>query len=150
MDISELQDKTNEELIELATQMGALDDGSEPRRQELLMTVLKGHAEQNGQLMASGILNVVNDGYGFLKQNGRAQKSGDVYVSQSQIRRFGLRTGDEIAGQVRPPKDGERYFGLIRVEVVNGVLPDAARSRPKFESLTPVFPTELIRLETIF
>ena len=147
MDIAQLQDKTNEELIELASQMGVLDNGSEPRRQDLLMTVLKAHAEQNGQVMASGILSIVNDGYGFLKQGGNSN-GGDVYVSQSQIRRFGLRTGDEVAGQVRPPKDGERYFGLIRVEAVNGVQPDTARSRPKFESLTPVFPTEMIKLET--
>ena len=148
MDIAQLQDKTNEELIELASQMGVLEDGSEPRRQELLMTVLKAHAEQNGHIMASGILSIVNDGYGFLKQNGSTATGGDVYVSQSQIRRFGLRTGDEVAGQVRPPKDGERYFGLIRVEAINGLEPDAARSRPKFESLTPIFPTERIKLET--
>ena len=149
MDIGQLQDKTNEELMELATQMGILDGDSEPRRQELLMTVLKAHAEQNGQIMASGILSIVSDGYGFLKQNGHSSNGGDVYVSQSQIRRFGLRTGDEVAGQVRPPKDGERYFGLIRVEAVNGVDPDAARRRPNFESLTPIFPTEQIKLETI-
>lgn len=148
MDISQLQDKTNEELVELATEMGVLDGDSEPRRQELLMTVLKAHAEKNGQIMASGILSIVNDGYGFLKQNGGTSSGGDVYVSQSQIRRFGLRTGDEVAGQVREPKDGERYFGLIRVEAVNGVDPDAARRRPKFESLTPIFPTERIKLET--
>ena len=148
MDIAQLQDKTNEELIELASQMGVLDNGSEPRRQELLMTVLKAHAEQNGQVMASGILSIVSDGYGFLKPNGSTPNGNDVYVSQSQIRRFGLRTGDEVAGQVRPPKDGERYFGLIRVEAVNGVEPDTARSRPKFESLTAVFPTEMIKLET--
>ena len=147
MRITELQTKTNEELIELASSMGALGNGPEPRRQELLMTVLKAHAEKNGQIVASGILSIVNDGYGFLKQNGTASNAGDVYVSQSQIRRFGLRTGDEIAGQVRPPKDGERYFGLVRVEVVNGVEPDTARSRPKFESLTPVFPTEMIKME---
>ena len=72
------------------------------------MTVLKAHAEKNGQIMASGILSIVNDGYGFLKQNGDTPSGGDVYVSQSQIRRFGLRTGDEVAGQVRQPKDGER------------------------------------------
>lgn len=148
MDIAQLQDKTNEELFELASQMGVLDNGSEPRRQELLMTVLKAHAEQNGQVMATGILSIVNDGYGFLKQNGGSANGGDVYVSQSQIRRFGLRTGDEVAGQVRPPKDGERYFSLIRVEAVNGVEPDTVRSRPKFESLTPVFPTEMIKMET--
>ena len=148
MDLSELQSKTNEELQELATSLSLVNDGEMPRRQELLMEVLKAHAEQDGHILAGGILSIVNDGYGFLRQNGNLPGGGDVYVSQSQIRRFGLRTGDEVAGQVRPPKDGERYFGLVRVEAVNGVEPDAARSRPHFEGLTPVYPTEHIILET--
>ena len=83
-------------------------------------------AEQNGNLKAGGILSIVSDGYGFLRQNGGQPGAGDVYVSQSQIRRFGLRTGDEVFGQVRPPKDGERYFGLVRVEAVNSVDPEAS------------------------
>ena len=147
MDLAELQSKTNEELAEIAVELGIMDDGAVPRRQELLMKVLRALAEQNGHILASGILSIVNDGYGFLRQNGNTS-GGDVYVSQSQIRRFGLRTGDEVAGQVRPPKDGERYFGLVRVEAVNGVEPDAARERPHFERLTPIFPTEAIKLET--
>ena len=148
MELTELQDKTNEELMEMAVSMGAVENGETPRRQELLMKILPAHAEKEGHIVATGILSIVNDGYGFLRQNGNYQGSGDVYVSQSQIRRFGLRTGDQVTGQVRPPKDGERYFGLIRVEAVNTVEPDAARNRPNFESLTPVFPTEHIRLET--
>ena len=91
---------------------------------------------------------ITSDSYGFLKSNGRHAGSGDVYVSQSQIRRFGLRTGDHVTGQVRPPKDGERYFGLIRVEAVNGLEPEASRSRPHFDRLTPIFPNEHIKLET--
>ncbi len=148
MDLAELQSKTNEELMEMATELELLDNGASPRRQELLMKVLQGYAERDGHLLATGILSIVNDGYGFLRQNGGSPGSGDVYVSQSQIRRFGLRTGDQVTGQVRPPKDGERYFGLVRVEAVNSMEPEAARNRNNFENLIPIFPTEHIKLET--
>ena len=97
---------------------------------------------------ASGILSILNEGYGFLRQNGDQRGSGDVYVSQSQIRRFSLRTGDYVLGNVRPPKEGERYFGLVKVEKVNDIDADSSRNRPKFESLTPIFPEEMIILET--
>ena len=90
----------------------------------------------------------MGEGYGFLRQNGLRPAAGDVYVSQSQIRRFALRTGDTVSGQVRPPKEGERYFGLVRVEEVNGVNPESARSRPGFDHLTPIFPDEQIVLES--
>ena len=148
INIADLQYKTNEELLELANQMGLLEDGMVPRRRDLVMTVLRAHAEKKGHILASGILSITGEGFGFLKPNGATAGAGDVYVSQSQIKRFSLRTGDEVAGQVRPPKDGERYFGLVRVEAVNGTDPDAARSRPHFEQLTPIFPQEQIRLET--
>ena len=148
MNIAELQDKTNEELMELAREMGVIDNGASPRRHTLMMKVLQGLAERNGQVLASGVLSITGDGYGFLKSNGRHASASDVYVSQSQIRRFGLRTGDHVTGQVRPPKDGERYFGLIRVEAVNGLEPEGSRSRPHFERLTPIFPNEHIKLET--
>jgi len=148
MDLAELQSKTNEELVEMATELELPDNGASPRRQELLMKVLQGYAEREGHILATGILSIVNDGYGFLRQNGGGPGSGDVYVSQSQIRRFGLRTGDQVTGQVRPPKDGERYFGLVRVEAVNDMEPEAARNRKNFEKLTPIFPTERITLET--
>ena len=148
MNLAELQSKTNDELRALAQEMGVVENGAGVRRQELLSKVLQAYAEQNGQFLASGILSVVNDGYGFLRQNGTHTGASDVYVSQSQIRRFSLRTGDEVAGQVRAPKDGERYFGLIRVEAVNGMEPEAARNRASFESLTPIFPMQQIKLET--
>ena len=149
MDLAELQSKTNEELLTLGSEMGVIDNGAAPRRQDLLMRVLQAYAERDGHILATGILSIVSDqGYGFLRQNGNYPGSGDVYVSQSQIRRFSLRTGDQVTGQVRPPKDGERYFGLVRVEAVNGVEPEAARNRVNFENLTPIFPTEQIRLET--
>ena len=148
MNIAELQDKTNEELMDIAREMGVIDNGAVPRRHALMMKVLQGLAERNGQVLASGVLSIAGEGYGFLKSNGRHAGSSDVYVSQSQIRRFGLRTGDHVTGQVRPPKDGERYFGLIRVEAVNGLEPEASSNRPHFERLTPIFPNEHIKLET--
>ena len=105
--------------------------------------------EQNGNAVASGILSKANEGYGFLKStNGHRSNNNDVYVSQSQIRRFGLRPGDEVSGQVRLPKDGERYLSLVRVEEINGIEPDKARERPHFENLTPIFPTQRMTLET--
>ena len=149
MNLNELQAMSNEELRKAAEGLGVLNgNGSNPRRQDLLMRVFHAYAEKDGQAMASGVLSIVNDGYGFLRQNGSSPGGGDVYVSQSQIRRFGLRTGDRVTGKVRPPKDGERYFGLVRVEAVNTLEPEKARHRPQFESLTPIFPLERIRLET--
>ena len=143
MNLAEIMTKSNDELVKIAVEMGASENGSH-KRHDLVTRVAKAVAERQGPILATGILSIVNDGYGFLRQDG----AGDVYVSQSQIRRFGLRTGDQMVGQVRPPKDGERYFGLVRVEKVNGVQPDAARNRPKFEGLTPIFPLERLQLET--
>ncbi len=148
MNISEIQIKTDEELLEMAVELGIVDNGSTPRRHDLMGRVFRSLVDRHGSLSGSGILAVVNEGYGFLRQDGNAPGSGDVYVSQSQIRRFGLRSGDEVVGQVRPPKEGERYFGLVRVEEVNQVEPDMSRRRPHFEKLTPIFPTEQIILET--
>ena len=142
MNITELEEKTNEELRAMAREMGVISDGAMPKRRDLMMRVLQAYAERNGNVMASGVLNIEDQGYGFLQASGRRNGAGNVYVSQSQIRRFSLRTGDQVAGQVRAPKDGERYFGLIRVEAVNGVEPEAARHRPHFEHLTPIFPME--------
>ena len=147
MNLSELMTKSNDELTNLATEFGANTNGSN-KRHDLVTRVAKAVAEKAGPITASGILSIVNDGYGFLRQDAGNSSASDVYVSQSQIRRFGLRTGDQMSGRVRPPKDGERYFGLVRVEEVNGVKPDAARDRPKFESLTPIFPIERLKLET--
>ena len=150
MNLVELQSKSDQELAELARQLGVIENGATPRRQELLTMLLRRYAEQDGHLLATGILSIVNDGYGFLKNGFDGTRgTGDVYVSQSQIRRFSLRSGDQVSGQVRPPKDGERYFGLIRVEAVNGMQPDTARERPHFEKLTPIFPQEQIKLETV-
>ncbi len=149
--LAELDDKTKDELIALAAKEG-LEEA--PRlaamhRSEILQLLLQGRAEQQGMLLAGGVLDIMADGYGFLRQGGPT-KAGqkDVYVSQSQIRRFSLRTGDAVTGQVRPPKEAERYYGLVRVEAVNGMEPEAARNRPHFEVLVPVFPDRQIKLET--
>ena len=147
MNLSEIMTKSNDELVRIATEFGASENGSH-KRHDLVARVAKAVAEKNGPITASGILSIVNDGYGFLRQDAGTSSASDVYVSQSQIRRFGLRTGDQMVGRVRPPKDGERYFGLVRVEQVNGVKPDSARNRPKFEGLTPIFPIEQLKLET--
>ena len=130
MNIAELEAKTNEELQTVAREMGLIGDGSPPKRRDLMMKVLQGYAEQNGHVIGSGILNIEDQGYGFLQSQGRRNGTSNVYVSQSQIRRFSLRTGDHVTGQVRPPKDGERYFGMVRVEAINDVEPETARDRP--------------------
>ncbi len=151
MNIAELEEKTNEELVGLVHEMnlanGALLERF--RRDELVYRLLKGYAEQQGYLLASGVLDIMSEGYGFLRQNGRRPAQNDVYVSQSQVRRFALRTGDMVLGQVRSPKEAERYYGLTRVEAVNGMDPETARKRPNFEDLTPIFPDRQIKLETV-
>ena len=139
MNLVELMTKSNDELVQLASDVGANINGTN-KRHDLVNRVARAVADRQGPIRAGGILSIVNDGYGFLRQDGANTGASDVYVSQSQIRRFGLRTGDQVRGQVRPPKDGERYFGLVRVENVNDVRPEFSRNRPRFEKLTPIFP----------
>ena len=148
MDIAELEEKSDDELLDIARELGAFENGARPRRRSLMVKILQAHAEKNGDLQVSGVLSVTNDGYGFLKPQGQVSNGSDVYVSQSQIRRFSLRAGDQVSGQIRPPKEGERYFGLVRVESVNDLDPEQVRNRPHFEKLTPIFPMEQIKLET--
>ncbi len=148
MNLAELQSLNNEELYKLGKELGVFENGNMPHRREMMNKVLANLSEKNGNLRATGILSILNDGYGFLRQSGGTASNSDVYVSQSQIRRFSLRTGDEVSGQVRPPKDGERYFGLVRVEQVNNSEPDRSRRRRHFESLTAIHPTRQIKLET--
>jgi transcription termination factor Rho len=105
-------------------------------------------ADREAAIRTGGILEIVDDGYGFLRGESLLPGSNDVYVSQSQIRRFGLRTGDYVTGEVRPPKDSEKYYGLLRVEATNGLDPEVAKARPYFENLTAIFPNEMIDLET--
>ncbi|MBA7467851.1 Transcription termination factor Rho [subsurface metagenome] len=147
MDISQLENKNREELLELAKENG-LTNYTGLKKQDLVMRLLQANAEQQGNIFSGGILDIMADGYGFLRQGTLLPSSSDVYVSQSQIRRFGLRTGDMVVGQGRPAKAGEKYYSLLRVEAINDINPELARSRPGFGSLTPIFPDKLINLET--
>ena len=152
MEVAELGTKSKDELLVLAHEVGLSDgpalDGL--RREDLLSRVFHAASAQQS-LVSSGILDVMDEGYGFLRQISSPGGTGDVYISQSQIRRFGLKTGDTVTGQVRPPKEGERYFGLVRVEKINGMESDQvnSRARTQFEHLTPIFPEQQIKLETV-
>jgi len=145
--IAELEAKTAEELADMARDLEIPSFGRLPK-QEQMVRLLRAQTEKDGQIFGDGILEIIEDGFGFLRGPRFLPGPDDIYVSQSQIRRFGLRTGDRISGQVRPPKDNEKFFSLLRVEAVNGIDAETARRRPSFDSLTPIFPLELINLET--
>jgi transcription termination factor Rho len=147
LNIAELEMKTVDELREMAADQG-ISGISRLKKQDLIFRLLRAKAEEQGHIFGGGVLEIVQEGIGFLRSDHLLPGPEDVYVSQSQIRRFGLRTGDTVIGQVRAPKDSEKYFGLLRVEAVNGLDPEAAKRRPVFETLTPIFPTEIIDLET--
>jgi len=147
MNISELEAKTREELVELAKQQG-IDGLSGQKKQEIIMRMVQTQTEQQGHLFVDGILNILEEGYGFLRQDTMLPSHEDIYVSNSQIRRFGLRSGDSVSGQGRPPKNGERYCSLLRVEAINNVDPEEAKYRVHYKSLTPTFPDKLYNLET--
>jgi transcription termination factor Rho len=144
--ISQLENKTKEELLELAKEAGIANYAT-LKKQDIIMRLLQTQAEQQGYIFCSGILDIMNEGYGFLRQNTLLPSSNDVYVSQSQIRRFGLKTGDMVAGQGREPKSGEKYYSLLRVEAINDINPELAKQRRNFTSLTPIFPDKKIKLE---
>ena len=147
MNISELETKTREELVDLAKQQ-EVEGYSGLKKSDLIMRLVQAQTEQQGYLFVSGVLDIVDDGYGFLRQDNLLPGPDDIYISNSQIRRFALRNGDTVSGQGRPPKNGERYCSLLRVEAINGVDPEQSRSRPHFGSLTPTFPDSLFNLET--
>ena len=147
MDFAELETKTLTDLRELAKSM-EISGYSRLKKEDLILRLLRAKAEQQGYSFGGGVLDIIEDGIGFLRADHYLPGSEDVYVSQSQIRRFGLRTGDMVVGQVRPPKENEKYFGLLRVEAVNGLDPEQAKARPIFEKLTPVFPDNRYNLET--
>ena len=146
MDISQLADKTKDELMEMAREM-EIPNCSKLSKQDLTMRLLQADAVQQGNLFCSGILEIMSDGYGFLRQASLLPSSSDIYVSQSQIRRFGLRIGDMVAGQGRPARAGEKYFSLLRIEAINDINPELAKNRPHFSALTPTFPDRLVDLE---
>ncbi|GGJ02476.1 transcription termination factor Rho [Alicyclobacillus cellulosilyticus] len=147
MDIKELEAKKLTELYTLAKEFQIPGYGN-MKKKELIFAILKAQAERDGLMFAEGVLEIMPEGYGFLRPVGYLPSSEDIYVAASQIRRFDLRTGDLVSGKVRPPKENERYFGLLHVEAVNGVSPDEAAERLHFAALTPLFPTRRMIMET--
>jgi transcription termination factor Rho len=145
--MAQLEAKNRDEVEGIAKEQG-MSGYSSLKKAELITQILKLQAEQQGNLFLDGILEIMTEGYGFLRQENFLRGSSDVYVSNSQIRRFNLRDGDHVCGQARPPKEGEKYYGLLRVESINGLDPEAAKKRPNFSSLTPLFPEKRITLET--
>ena len=148
VNIAELEIQPREQLIELAERDYEVESAASFPTNELIFRILMRQAERNGTIFSGGVLTVVDDGFGFLRGERLLPGPNDVYVSQSQIRRFGLRSGDYVTGQVRQPKESEKYYGLLRVEAVNGMDPEEAKRRPDFDTLTPIFPNRMLRLET--
>jgi transcription termination factor Rho len=147
LNIAELEKQSRESIIDLAIEYG-VENAAAMHQQELIFRLLQRQAERQGNIFSGGVLTIVDDGFGFLRGERLIPGPNDVYVSQSQIRRFGLRSGDYVTGQVRQPKDSEKYYGLLRVDAVNGMDPEEAKRRPFFENLTPIFPNKRLRLET--
>jgi transcription termination factor Rho len=145
--LTELEQKSQEELEGLARDLGVPGAG-QMRKEDLVVRVMQAQTEKQGAIFSGGVIDIAEEGYGFLRGGSFLPGPNDVYVSQTQIRRFALRTGDMITGQIRPPKDSEKYQSLLRVESVNGMDPEAAKRRPHFDTLTPIFPIEMIDLET--
>jgi transcription termination factor Rho len=146
MDLAELEAKTVTELHKLASEIG-IKSPQKFRKQDLVAKIADEKNRENGLIYGEGIFEVVSDGFGFLRRNGYCTSNDDIYVSISQTKRFGLRPGDVVAGQVRPPKESERYFSLLRVEAINGMKPDDSRSRKHFEHMVPVYPTKRFQME---
>ncbi len=148
MNLTELKKKPVSELIELAGKMG-IDNLARARKQELIFAILKAHAKKGEDIYGDGVLEILPDGFGFLRSAEGSYLAGpdDIYVSPSQIRRFGLRTGDTISGKIRPPKESERYFALLKVDSINFDKPENAKTKVLFENLTPLHATERLRME---
>jgi transcription termination factor Rho len=146
VNIVNLQQRTMDELRELAREW-EVSGYSSLNKGDLIMRLLQAKTEQEGLIFGGGVLDVIDESKGYLRPDEYKPSSNDIYVSSSQIHRFGLRTGDLVLGQIRPPKENERYYSLLRVEAVNAGDPEAAKHRPRFESLTPIFPNERFMLE---
>ncbi|MFA6197260.1 MAG: transcription termination factor Rho [Sulfurimonas sp.] len=146
--VDDLRTKTIEELVTLANELN-VEHPNELKRQDIIFEILKAQTEQGGFILFSGILEIMQDGYGFIRSIDKSfnESINDAYVSNTQIKRFALRNGDVVTGQVRPPKDQERYYALIKIEAVNGLPPEESKKRPLFENLTPLYPQEQIKLE---
>ncbi|TNF38014.1 MAG: transcription termination factor Rho [Gammaproteobacteria bacterium] len=148
MNLTELKTKTPGELVEIAHSMN-LENVSRAKKQDIIFAILKAHAQNGEDIFGDGVLEILQDGFGFLRSADSSYLAGpdDIYVSPSQIRRFGLRTGDTIAGKIRPPKEGERYFAMLKVDTINYDLPENARNKVAFENLTPLHAEERLRME---
>lgn len=146
--VEELRVKSIEELVEIAAAL-KVEHPQELKRQDVIFEILKAQTAQGGYILFSGILEIMQDGYGFIRSIDKSfnDSINDSYVSNTQIRRFALRNGDVVTGQVRPPKDQERYYALIKIEAVNSLPPEESKKRPLFENLTPLYATEQIKLE---
>ena len=149
MNLVELKEMRISELTDMAKEF-RIEGASGMRRQDLIFSLLQAHSERNGLIYGEGVLEILPDGFGFLRAPDANYLPGpdDIYISPSQIRRFNLRTGDTIAGQIRPPKDSERYFALLKVEKVNHEDPEISREKILFDNLTPLYPNKRIVLET--
>ncbi|MXZ33588.1 MAG: transcription termination factor Rho, partial [Gammaproteobacteria bacterium] len=143
MNLTELKQKPIAELLDTAHEMG-LDNVARTRKQDIIFFLLKRHARNGEDIYGDGVLEILQDGFGFLRSADSSYLAGpdDIYVSPSQIRRFNLRTGDTISGKIRPPKDGERYFALLKISEINFSGPDTAKHKILFENLTPLFPQD--------
>ena len=148
MNLTELKQKSVHELLDIAAEVG-IDNMARSRKQDVIFSILKRHAKGGEDIYGDGILEILQDGFGFLRSPDSSYLAGpdDIYVSPSQIRRFNLRTGDTIAGKIRPPKDGERYFALLKVNEINFDKPESVRNKILFENLTPLFPDERLIME---
>ena len=148
MNLTELKHKRAAELVELAHSLG-IENMARSRKQDVIFSLLKAHAKKGEDIWGDGVLEILQDGFGFLRTATSSYMAGpdDIYVSPSQIRRFSLRTGDTISGKIRPPKDGERYFALLKVDQINFEKPESAKHKVLFENLTPLFPKERMTLE---
>ena len=149
MNLTDLKSKSINELLTIATDMG-MDNLARSRKQDVIFSILKRHAKSGEDIYGDGVLEILQDGFGFLRSAEGSYLAGpdDIYVSPSQIRRFNLRTGDSIAGKIRPPKDQERYFALLKVNEINFDKPENSRHKVLFENLTPLFPQDRLPLET--
>jgi transcription termination factor Rho len=148
MNLTELKLKSVPELLDIATEMG-LENMARSRKQDVIFAILKKHAKSGEDIYGDGVLEILQDGFGFLRSADSSYLAGpdDIYVSPSQIRRFNLRTGDTISGKIRPPKDGERYFALLKVNEINYDRPENAKNKILFENLTPLFAQQRMRME---
>ena len=148
MNLSELKQKSVTEIIAIAESLG-IDSVARTRKQDLIFSILKKHAKSGEDIYGDGVLEILQDGFGFLRTPGCSYLAGpdDIYVSPSQIRRFNLRTGDTVSGKIRPPKDNERYFAMLKVEKINFEPPENTKNKILFSNLTPLFPNERFILE---